>query len=264
MKNMLNNALIAGAFVAIAAPASAAPISIVFGDDTRLENQVGGIDVFGAVEVSESGDVSLGAADGVNDIEIYDETSGGFAEIYPALSIPLEVFPEGGQFGPQYFTSISFAATSERGGLRGFNRGDDVASLGGDWTFGGFLYEDFTGGLLGGSNSSTLLGFRVEVFENSGLPEIDFEFCEINEFQADECNPGPGEQELLQTHYGWLELGRGSVVLQGGAFNTTAGGSILAGVAPADPMAPVPLPAAGWMLLAGIGGLAAVKRRKKA
>lgn len=28
-------------------------------------------------------------------------------------------------------------------------------------------------------------------------------------------------------------------------------------------MAPIPLPAAGWMLLAGIGGIAAMKRRKK-
>ena len=27
---------------------------------------------------------------------------------------------------------------------------------------------------------------------------------------------------------------------------------------------PIPLPAAGWMLLAGLGGLAAMKRRKKA
>ncbi len=30
-----------------------------------------------------------------------------------------------------------------------------------------------------------------------------------------------------------------------------------------NPLAPVPLPAAGWMLLAGIGGLAAVARRRK-
>ncbi|WP_254813781.1 VPLPA-CTERM sorting domain-containing protein [Rhodovulum sp. ES.010] len=28
--------------------------------------------------------------------------------------------------------------------------------------------------------------------------------------------------------------------------------------------APIPLPAAGWMLLAGVGGLAAVRRRKTA
>lgn len=31
-----------------------------------------------------------------------------------------------------------------------------------------------------------------------------------------------------------------------------------------DYVAPIPLPAAGWMLLAGIGGIAAMKRRKKA
>jgi hypothetical protein len=33
---------------------------------------------------------------------------------------------------------------------------------------------------------------------------------------------------------------------------------------PGDDMPPVPLPAAGWMLIAGIGGLAALRRRKKA
>lgn len=37
----------------------------------------------------------------------------------------------------------------------------------------------------------------------------------------------------------------------------------LAGVS-AHYVAPIPLPAAGWMLLAGIGGIAAMKRRKKA
>lgn len=31
-----------------------------------------------------------------------------------------------------------------------------------------------------------------------------------------------------------------------------------------QPLTPVPLPAAGWLLLAGLGGLAAAKRRKKA
>jgi hypothetical protein len=33
---------------------------------------------------------------------------------------------------------------------------------------------------------------------------------------------------------------------------------------PVDPVTPVPLPAAGWMLIAGVGGLSAMKRRKKA
>lgn len=33
---------------------------------------------------------------------------------------------------------------------------------------------------------------------------------------------------------------------------------------PATDMPPVPLPAAGWMLIAGIGGLAALRRRKRA
>ena len=33
---------------------------------------------------------------------------------------------------------------------------------------------------------------------------------------------------------------------------------------PGDDMPPVPLPAAGWMMIAGLGGLAAIRRRKKA
>ncbi len=39
--------------------------------------------------------------------------------------------------------------------------------------------------------------------------------------------------------------------------------SVPPGTGPGDPTNPIPLPAAGWMLLAGIGGLAAMKRRKK-
>ena len=43
-----------------------------------------------------------------------------------------------------------------------------------------------------------------------------------------------------------------------------AGNGIVAQVAPQNPVSAVPLPATGWMLLAGFGGLAAMKRRKKA
>lgn len=38
----------------------------------------------------------------------------------------------------------------------------------------------------------------------------------------------------------------------------------VAGVFTGAPPSPIPLPAAGWMLLAGIGGIAALKRRRKA
>lgn len=47
-------------------------------------------------------------------------------------------------------------------------------------------------------------------------------------------------------------------------FSASAGGQVLLGdrepVAP--PVAPIPLPAAGWMLLAGLGALAALRRRR--
>jgi hypothetical protein len=45
-----------------------------------------------------------------------------------------------------------------------------------------------------------------------------------------------------------------------GLSNFTAWGR---GTAP-DPGTPIPLPAAGWMLLAGLGGLVAIRRRKNA
>lgn len=38
----------------------------------------------------------------------------------------------------------------------------------------------------------------------------------------------------------------------------------LGGTGPGPSMSPVPLPAAGWMLVAGVGGLVAMRRRKKA
>jgi hypothetical protein len=52
--------------------------------------------------------------------------------------------------------------------------------------------------------------------------------------------------------------GSAPLVFEGTA---TLGNSV---TAEGNPLAPIPLPAAGWMLLAGIGGLAAMARRRKA
>lgn len=60
----------------------------------------------------------------------------------------------------------------------------------------------------------------------------------------------------------WIEWTGGNLVLSNGRGGTATLGSrnvTLAG----DPLAPIPLPAAAWMLLAGLGGLAAAGRWRK-
>lgn len=46
-------------------------------------------------------------------------------------------------------------------------------------------------------------------------------------------------------------------------YRSCAAGALACGEPPPPPPPPVPLPAAGWMLLAGLGGLAALRRRRK-
>lgn len=58
---------------------------------------------------------------------------------------------------------------------------------------------------------------------------------------------------------GFMGMDGGFLTLEGESNTATLVGSFTADVPPA-----VPLPAAGWMLLAGVGGLAALRRRKKA
>ena len=63
----------------------------------------------------------------------------------------------------------------------------------------------------------------------------------------------------------WLEWAGGTLVLKRNNGNPHSNFTIgSANVLPGDPLAPVPLPAAAWMLLAGIGGLVTLARRRAA
>lgn len=75
---------------------------------------------------------------------------------------------------------------------------------------------------------------------------------------------------------GWIEASyefaeAGTFALQFGVTNwndtmfqsgMAVAGTTIDGV-PVDPVAPIPLPAAGWMLLGGLGAMAALRRRRK-
>ncbi|MCB1312189.1 MAG: VPLPA-CTERM sorting domain-containing protein [Hyphomicrobiaceae bacterium] len=78
---------------------------------------------------------------------------------------------------------------------------------------------------------------------------------------------GGGVFDILGTTYNFQVLGfstdNGATIVN--AFQTLEGQSNPAGLyAKFTATTPVPLPAAGWLLIAGIGGLAAMRRKKKA
>jgi uncharacterized protein with PIN domain len=67
----------------------------------------------------------------------------------------------------------------------------------------------------------------------------------------------------IVSNYGWVELTRGSLTASRIGFQTNAGvGATI--TAPATGPTPVPLPATLPLLAAGFGGLAVMRRRKKA
>lgn len=88
-------------------------------------------------------------------------------------------------------------------------------------------------------------------------------------FGGSEFDPFPYSQTVVDearlVDALWLEWDGGSglqIFKPGGG--TSAVGLTDAGLRDGDPLAPIPLPAAGWLMIAGLGGLFAVSRRRKA
>jgi len=100
---------------------------------------------------------------------------------------------------------------------------------------------------------SFIEGEGLEVFLEDGVVFANEEGCD------EEVCDSPGGEEIA-TSFGFMEITRGSVIPGTLGFNPTSGEAAVVSI---PTMAPVPLPAAGWMLLAGFGGMAAMKRRKK-
>lgn len=114
-----------------------------------------------------------------------------------------------------------------------------------------------------GSGDSPL----IEGFE--GTETLSLSFGTVREWSRIVfANWGANDSAILTTDTGSFTYTGGPVLDLGGAMssalsisNTGAVGQFR--VSSVD-VAPVPLPAAGWMLLAGVGGMIALRRRQKA
>ena len=161
-------------------------------------------------------------------------------------------------------------ATNKNGKLKIFEAGDKVGARnfknGG--TDEGVLYDGKRGPL--GDGGSIFVGFRVT---SNGFPvflqETPIDTFAISEEQDFPCDvqirsvevDGPYDEcgPIFKpvTHYGFIEITRGAAIPGTVGFQTIAGNA-------AQIPAPLPHPAAGWALIAGLGGLAAMRRAKKA
>lgn len=109
------------------------------------------------------------------------------------------------------------------------------------------------------------LSFAIK---NTGNPDGDEITPSMATLAVDFNAPTPIGGQSTVLSYQWILSSVGDVENEGGAtlidglwFNPEGNTSVLTLQASVET---VPLPAAGWMLLAGVGGLVAMKRRRKA
>ena len=123
--------------------------------------------------------------------------------------------------------------------------GNDKPTLVGEgWTLG-----DATDGGGDGSVTLALVGQLWSILNPNGYTDILIAFKHATSFGAfgvDTGNPLTGSWGTLGPAASVNDLSHASVFYKAGE------------------VPPIPLPAAGWLLLAGIGGLAAMRRRRKA
>ncbi|MCV6592479.1 MAG: VPLPA-CTERM sorting domain-containing protein [Silicimonas sp.] len=106
-----------------------------------------------------------------------------------------------------------------------------------------------------------IFGFVLEIV---GIPlpiECEDDICGPGGPEQEIETPAPGER-VVQNYFGWIEIEHGSIIPRLIGVNPDPGrAAVVTRTTPASP-SQVPLPAAGWMLLAGLGGFAALGRRK--
>ncbi len=125
------------------------------------------------------------------------------------------------------------------------------------------LYSPFEPDALA-EEETAIFGFMLKVDYGYGdyfpiaqieIDEYCYEMMEVSgDDNFDDCRPEP--QPMIQSYFGFVEVTRGSLTPGMVGYNTLGGGALI-------PSA-VPLPAAGWMLIAGVGGLLAMGRRRSA
>ncbi|TCP40836.1 VPLPA-CTERM sorting domain-containing protein [Rhodovulum marinum] len=151
--------------------------------------------------------------------------------------------------GKLYRTSIVNESDATIGATLavGFNPGDAIDATSGDFGGGGELYVNGSGtpyGILAAAGSSAYLGFQIEVGSNFGTNDGYYFFGAAQE-----------------TYYGWIAVERGSVILGDYGLQNVSGEAAAIPTVGSGP-SPVPLPAGLPLLLAGLGALGLVRRRR--
>lgn len=153
------------------------------------------------------------------------------------------------------FDQSMFFATDTNGVLKTFSPGQTI-----DETAFTFNYFDgFSGGTLFSEFSYTN---DPDVLAKGETAFIGFAMSfgrDLSGGSSREGAPPPGFFDMVDgdVYFGFIELTRGSITPGLLALNPVAGNGATVPSASA-----VPLPAGGWLLIAGLGGLAALRRRR--
>ncbi|MCV6592478.1 MAG: VPLPA-CTERM sorting domain-containing protein [Silicimonas sp.] len=240
------------ALSAAAAQADTFTIDDYTGFGQRFEAGTLSIDILGAGP-------DYSAPDGAGDINLTASGSSG------SLSVDFELISD----GPTMIQQRGGFAHDASGNLIMYQDGDvvertdDVSFLPGSAQ----LYDGSTGPLANVGDSG-IFGFVVDFVSVGRYFEEEFAVRgSVIDAPCEELDTdfGCGLEETVYSYYGWIQVERGSIIpgilgLNDAAFRGAAVTLPTDDPTPTDP-SPVPLPAAGWMLLAGVAGLGALRRK---